>query len=77
MCSTKCAMPPRSAASWRDPRVSQTPMLIERTAVILSVRRRRPLPRTSLTIAGFDKVLDSQQERGDRIDRAGNAPQSL
>jgi hypothetical protein len=34
MCSTKCAMPPRSAASWREPRVSQTLMLIERTAVI-------------------------------------------
>jgi hypothetical protein len=28
MCSTKCAMPPCSAVSWRDPRVSQTPMLM-------------------------------------------------
>ena len=31
MCSTKCAMPPCSAGSWRDPRVSQTPMLTDRT----------------------------------------------
>ena len=33
--------------SWRDPRVSQTPMLTERTCGIGSVRRRRPLSRTS------------------------------
>ena len=56
MCSTKCAMPPRSAVSWREPRVSQTPMLTERTCVIRSVRMRRPLSRTSRTIGEFDKV---------------------
>ena len=56
MCSTKCAMPLRSAASCRDPRVSQTPMLIERTCVIRSVRMRSPLSRTSRTIGEFDKV---------------------
>jgi hypothetical protein len=61
-------MPLRSALSWRDPRVSQTPMLIERTCVILSVRRRRPLSRTSLTIAGFDKV---------KLAAAKEVPQSL
>src|SRR5215831_12361721 len=31
-------------------------MLTERTCDIVSVRRRRPLSRTSLTIAGFDKL---------------------
>ena len=56
MCSTKWAMPPRSAVSCREPRVSQTPMLIERTCVIRSVRMRRPLSRTSRTIGEFDKV---------------------
>src|SRR5258705_12684716 len=53
MCSTKCAIPPRSALSWREPRVSQTPMLIERTCVMRSVRKRRPLSRTSRTIGEF------------------------
>ena len=56
MCSTKCAMPPRSALSCREPRVSQTPMLTDLTCVIRSVRMRRPLSRTSLTIGEFDKV---------------------
>src|SRR5579862_5522214 len=56
MCSTKWAMPPRSAVSCRDPRVSQTPMLIERTCVIRSVRMRSPLSSTSLTMGEFDKV---------------------
>src|SRR5262245_62837282 len=56
MCSTKCAMPPYSAVSWRDPRVSHTPMLIERTCDIRSVRIRSPLSRTSLTIGAFDKM---------------------
>jgi hypothetical protein len=58
MCSTKCAMPPRSAVSWREPRVSHTPMLIDRTCVIRSVRIRRPLSRTSLTIGEFDVEFD-------------------
>jgi len=66
MCSTKCAMPLRSAVSWRDPRVSQTPMLIERTCDIRSVRMRRPLSRTSLTIGVFDTV-----ERLQPIEREG------
>src|SRR5205809_1986538 len=57
MCSTKCAMPPRSADSWREPRVSHTPMLIDRTCVIFSVRRRSPLSRTSRTIGTFKVKL--------------------
>src|SRR5215211_6571392 len=73
MCSTKWAMPPRSAVSCRDPRVSQTPILIERTWVIFSVRRRRPLSRTSLTIGELDK-WSSQQEC---FHQAGDMPQSL
>src|SRR3954468_7995255 len=56
MCSTKCAIPPRSAVSWRDPRVSHTPMLIERTCDMRSVRIRRPLSRTSRTMGAFDKM---------------------
>src|SRR5450759_2528665 len=56
MCSTKWAIPPRSAVSCRDPRVSHTPMLIERTSVIRSVRMRSPLSRTSLTIGESGKV---------------------
>jgi 23S rRNA (adenine2503-C2)-methyltransferase len=55
MCSTKWAMPPRSAVSCREPRVSQTPMLIERTCVIRSVKIRRPLSSTSLTMGALDK----------------------
>ena len=43
MCSTKCAMPPRSAVSCRDPRVSQTPMLIERTCVIALGEDAKPV----------------------------------
>src|SRR6476469_5714821 len=54
MCSTKCAMPPRSAVSWREPRVSQTPMLIEQTCVIRSVKIRSPLSSTSLTMGVLD-----------------------
>src|SRR3954469_15275354 len=49
-------MPPRSAVSWRDPRVSHTPMLTERTCVIRSVRIRSPLSRTSLTMGVLDKM---------------------
>src|SRR5688572_23168828 len=49
-------MPLLSAVSWREPRVSHTPMLIERTCVMRSVRMRSPLPRTSRTIGEFDKV---------------------
>ena len=74
MCSTKCAMPPRSAVSWRDPRVSQTPMLTERTCVIRSVRMRRPLSRTSRTIGEFDKV---KLAAGTRARRASDVPQSV
>src|SRR5881394_1901839 len=55
MCSTKWAIPPRSAVSCREPRVSQTPMLIERTCVIRSVKIRSPLPSTSLTMGELDK----------------------
>ena len=69
MCSTKCAMPPRSAVSCREPRVSQTPMLTERTCVIRSVRMRRPLSRTSLTIGEFDKV----KLAAERVHRASDA----
>src|SRR5690349_10825860 len=47
MCSTKCAMPLCAGVSWRDPRISQTPMLTHRTCGIDSVMRRRPLSRTS------------------------------
>src|SRR4029079_11721564 len=56
MCSTKWAMPPRSAVSCREPRVSHTPMLTERTCVIRSVRIRSPLSRTSLTMGVLDKM---------------------
>jgi hypothetical protein len=31
MCSTKWAMPLRSSVSWRDPRISQTPIVTDRT----------------------------------------------
>src|SRR5689334_2951913 len=47
MCSTKCAMPLCAGVSWWDPRISQTPMLTDRTCGIDSVMRRRPLSRTS------------------------------
>ena len=56
MCSTKCAMPLCSAVSWREPRVSQTPMLTERTCGIRSVRRRRPFGRTSRTIVAVHRI---------------------
>ena len=49
MCSTKCAMPLRSSLSCRDPRVSQTPMVTDRTCGIVSVMSRSPLSRTSRT----------------------------
>src|SRR3954451_6527067 len=49
-------MPPRSAVSCLEPRVSQTPMLTERTCVIRSVRIRSPLSRTSLTMGVLDKM---------------------
>ena len=43
MCSTKCAMPPLSAVSCREPRVSQTPMLTERTWVIALGEKSKPV----------------------------------
>ena len=48
MCSTKWAMPPRSAVSWRDPRVSQTPMLIDRTCVMQFGQNREDRSREPL-----------------------------
>ena len=50
MCSTKCAMPLSSSVSCRDPRVSHTPRLTERTCPIDSVTRRIPLSSASRTI---------------------------
>ena len=38
--------------SWRDPRVSHTPMVTDRTCGIVSVMRRRPVSRTSRTTTG-------------------------
>jgi hypothetical protein len=52
MCSTKCAMPLRSSLSWREPRVSQTPIVTDRTCGMVSVMSRRPLSRTSRTTIG-------------------------
>ena len=69
MCSTKWAMPLRSAVSCREPRVSQTPMLMERTCVICSVRMRRPLSSASRTIGEFDKVIGSLQNEVDGASR--------
>ena len=37
-------------ASWREPRVSHTPIVTDRTCGIVSVMSRRPLSRTSRTI---------------------------
>src|SRR5262245_4198472 len=77
MCSTKWATPLRSADSWREPRVSQTPMLIDRTCDMRSVRIRRPLSRTSLTMGEFDKrdarcrpdmsVIARRRQRSDMV----------
>src|SRR6266852_2648155 len=61
-------MPPRSAVSCRDPRVSHTPMLMDRTWVISSVTRRRPLPNTSLTIGEFAKMKRSQRTGSEPAD---------
>src|SRR4051812_6421720 len=62
MCSTKCAIPLRGSASWREPRVSHTPMLTERTWGIVSVMRRRPVSRTSrVTIACCMTVTDCRE----------------
>src|SRR3569833_1734226 len=63
MCSTKCAMPLCSADSCREPRVSHTPMLTERTCVISSVRIRSPLSNASRTIGVFDKVENTQKKK--------------
>jgi hypothetical protein len=49
MCSTKWAMPLRSSLSCRDPRVSQTPRVTDRTWGIVSVISRRPFSSTSGT----------------------------
>ena len=55
MCSTKCAIPPCASDSCRDPRVSHTPIVTDRTCGIVSVMRRRPLSSTSrTTIGGVD-----------------------
>ena len=56
MCSTKCAMPSCASGSWRDPRVSQTPMLTDRTCGMRSVTRRSPFGRTSRWMAVSDTV---------------------
>ena len=62
MCSTKCAMPLWGCVSCRDPRVSQTPMLTERTCGIVSVMRRRPVSRTSRVImSGREPVSDCRE----------------
>ena len=57
MCSTKCAMPLSSSLSWREPRISQTPMLTDRTCGIVSVMRRRPVSRTSRVTMRIEKTL--------------------
>src|SRR6476620_1214345 len=58
-------MPLSSALSCRDPLVSQTPMLTDRTCVIGSVRMRRPLSSASRTIGEFDKVIGPLQSEVD------------
>src|SRR5436190_19145729 len=70
MCSTKWAMPLSAALSWRDPLVSHTPMLTERTCVIGSVRMRRPLSSASRMIGEFDKVVGPLQIEVDALCRA-------
>ncbi len=42
MCSTKCATPLSASDSWREPRVSHTPTVTERTWGIASVTSRKP-----------------------------------
>ena len=49
MCSTKWAMPPRSSVSCREPRVSHTPIVTDRTCGIVSVMSRSPPLSTSRT----------------------------
>ncbi len=78
MCSTKWAMPLCSAASCREPRVNQTPMLIDRTCVICSLRTRRPLSRMSLTMGEFDKLtLAAEGEARSRNARFHNVGRAL
>ena len=60
-----------SAVSWRDPRVSHTPMLTERTCGIDSVTRRRPLSRTSRTImVRRERTVASSQRAATRCEHA-------
>jgi len=66
-------MPLSAALSCRDPLVSHTPILTERTCVIGSVRMRRPLSSASRTIGEFDKVVGSLQIEVD----AGAAHRSM
>ena len=80
MCSTKWAIPLRSSLSCRDPRVSQTPMLTDRTCGIVSVTSRRPLSRTSRTIIAkslteraWPEAADCLPEKRDHITSAGPA----
>ena len=49
MYSVKCATPLSWSASWRDPRVSQTPTVTDRTCGIDSVTRRKPEGNVSVT----------------------------
>ena len=49
MCSTKCATPLSASLSWRDPRLSQTPIVTDRTCGIDSVTSRSPDGNVSVT----------------------------
>jgi hypothetical protein len=61
MCSTKCADPLSSSDSCRDPRVSHTPTVTDRTCGIVSVTSRRPDGRVSETT-----MRDTQGRRKSR-----------
>jgi hypothetical protein len=54
MCSTKCATPLSASDSCRDPRVSQTPTVTDRTCGMHSVTNRSPESnRSETTMADF------------------------
>ena len=76
MCSTKWAMPLCSAGSWREPRVSQTPMLTDRTCGIGSVRRRSPLSR-DVADDCWNETLVFRKASYAPPDYGGNRPQTI
>jgi hypothetical protein len=60
MCSTKCATPLSASLSCRDPRVSQTPTLTDRTCGMLSVTSLSPDRSVSATTISHTQAAPAQ-----------------